>query len=825
MNFSSEEKTLILGALFHDIGKFQQRCEDIRRDHEELGASLLDELKDLFIPIFNGDEKSFAEVKNIILNHHLETKSKLTQIVRTADHLSASERIKKEEPEPGTSQWEHKLLASIFSKLRINSKNMVEPLFFNQDYFIEGNYAGLIPNVTENNAKSRKDFGYSLNTFSEFNKDLQQILIFYTRTNDFNTLINLLIVLFEKYLWCVPDFTGNKQTDISLFNHSKDVAGISHALYLAGDDNKHLNLIIGDIPGIQKYIFDITNQRPAKILRGRSIFVQILARQLATKWLRSFGLIDLNLIMLAGGKFYIIAPNYLDFESRFLTTLKNVEQELIKEFNYEIKFTAGFHRFSHEDLKNKVISFGEIVSNATKSLEENRYKLWKQVYNFSKFDESKTVFPIGFIEGENEDKMKCRVTDRPILFDKAAYLPRYAEEGDESDILVNKQVKLEHEIGRKIPKENSFFIFNQENEDRIYSLKELIKSKKHKVEKLLINARLKPLLAEKNIEYLENTTFLEVASFVSQDDKKNVIPFDMIAEKSEGAKFLTLIKGDIDNLGIIMAHGLAGIDKETDFTSISRTTTMSNQLRYFFSFYLNGFLEEYAKKNNTFIYIVFAGGDDLMLITPHSEALKLLDELNMQFEKFVCFNPELHLSYSLTNFKHGTPIRVVSEFAEDNQSNIKREFKATRNNIPDVLKNVNSFFAENDKAGTRIFDSSIKNSKINELLETIRMLERWIEPKDKNVKPKLTHGMLRNLMVLSEIMKNYREKGETKDLLWHPKLTYQVNRLLKKNGKYINNDVGEFFEKILKINKNEEEKEFEKLLYPAVCTAIYLIRN
>jgi hypothetical protein len=74
-------------------------------------------------------------------------------------------------------------------------------------------------------------------------------------------------------------------------------------------------------------------------------------------------------------------------------------------------------------------------------------------------------------------------------------------------------------------------------------------------------------------------------------------------------------------------------------------------------------------------------------------------------------------------------------------------------------------------------------------------------------------------------MKEFRNKGETKDLLWHPKLTYQVNRLLKKNGQYLNEDVGKFFDMILKINKTQEEEEFEKLLYPAVCSVIYLIRN
>lgn len=815
------EKTLILGALFHDIGKFQQRCEDIKRPHEELGGILFNELKDLLLPIFNYNEDDFLSSKTIILNHHSGKETDLVKIVKQADHLSASERIKKEEPEPGTSQWEHKLLSSVFSKVRINSKKITEPLFFNQEIFIEGKHNVLIPIVTENNAKTRKDFGYTVNIYREFKKDLEQILKFYLTSNDFDTLINLLIVLLEKYLWCVPDFTGNKYTDISLYNHTKDVAGLSHAIFLSDGEKKHLNLIVGEIPGIQKYIFDITNQRPAKILRGRSIFVQILTRQLATKCLRRFGLTDLNLIMLAGGKFYIIAPDNIEFNELFNSFYSEIEEYMAKEFNYELKFAAGFNRFNHEDLKNRTKSFGDIVFNATKSMENNRLQPWKFIFNFENYTEKNTVFSSGFIEAENEEKLKCRVTEKPILLNRAKLLQKFE---DDDEIIVDKQVKIEHEIGRKIPKENNFFLLNTSDDEKVFSLKELIKTKNQKEEKLLINARLSPLLEAKNIEYLQNTTFLEVASFVSTNEKEQILPFDEIADKGKGAKYLTLIKGDVDNLGIIMAHGLAGDDKENDFTSISRTTTMSNQLKYFFSYYLNGFLKEYSENNNTFVYTVFAGGDDLMLIAPQSEALQLLSELNNQFNKFICHNPEIHISFSLTNFKHNTPIRIVSEFAEENQSKVKNYFKVKANNIEDLFNNENSFYNENDKSGTILFDTVIKNSKIEILLNYINLIQKWVEPINDE-KQKISQGMLRNLMVLSEIMRNYREKGETKDLLWHPKLTYQVNRLLKKNDIYIYNDVGEFFDKILKINKNIEEEEFEKLIYPAVCSTIYLTRN
>ncbi len=73
--------------------------------------------------------------------------------------------------------------------------------------------------------------------------------------------------------------------------------------------------------------------------------------------------------------------------------------------------------------------------------------------------------------------------------------------------------------------------------------------------------------------------------------------FGKLAKQGEDVNYLTMIKGDIDNLGLLMALGLDR-DKNS-LSAISRTTTMSNHLKYFFSFYLNEFLRE--KHPNTFI--------------------------------------------------------------------------------------------------------------------------------------------------------------------------------------------------------------------------------
>ena len=189
----------------------------------------------------------------------------------------------------------------------------------------------------------------------------------------------------------------------------------------------------------------------------------------------------------------------------------------------------------------------------------------------------------------------------------------------------------------------------------------------------------------------------------------------------------------------------------------------------------------------------------------------------------MCNNPEVHISYSLTNFKHNTPVRIVADMAEENQKEIK---KLKAENIIEKLDDENKdiFHAENDKAGTLLFNTKIKNELYEKALNYRKDLIKW-ESDENN---KVTQGVLRNLLYFSKIMRDFKNNGDTRLLMWHPKLTYMINRLLKsKEGEYHNKEVETFFENALKINKRENLQSIilEQVLYPVICEAIYGTRN
>lgn len=849
---TEQEKILLLGALFHDIGKFVQRCTDKSKSHPAKGVDLVEEFKNEFIKIL-GNENTFKTFKQIIQSHHNPI-NELASICKEADRVSASERVDKEENEEGGTDWNNNFLCSLFSKIRLNSVQDLPPRYFKHQQLTKENYNALIPEYDQDDTRAIQH-KYSSGDLAEFKTQLKIILNFYRDNSDFNTLINLLLVLFEKWLWCVPDFTGSPKTDISLYNHLKDVAGLSHAIYLSEKGEKNLNLVIGDIPGIQSYIFDVIHKKPAKILRGRSIFVQVLARNFATKFLDHFHLTECSVVMLAGGKFYIVAPNNSEFEEGYKKAVSEIEEYLYENFRYELGFVAGYEKFNWEDLRNKKITFGEIIDKATENLNSNKSKQFGSKF-FSNEREtylSRFILEDKYIEPKDGDSnnIKCRVTDKPIRIGRE----REIYDGDDT-LIVDRQVKLEYEIGDDITDSDLFLVLGENKLDisRVYSIETIPKNLWNN--KILINPLLDVLLRQENVEkgFLRNTLFLEVANYCSyaydeKEKRKVVMPFDTMVEQNDGAQYLTLIKGDIDNLGLIMAYGLTrdknevtDEDEEKDLTAMSRTTTLSNHLKYFFSFFLNGFLrewesnkqkelEETEKKNNPSVleddlkklknenrvYTVFAGGDDLMLICPHSSSLNLLNEFNNVFNEFVVHNPEVHISYSLTNFKHHTPIRIVANIAEDNQDKSKKRFKC-KVILKDLLNDPECFYDKNDKAGTLLFDTVVKNRKHIDIIEERERLVSWVMDRENPV----SMGTIRNLFQISEIIKAYEENNDTSKLMWHPMLTYYLNRNIKGKAKP---EVERYFEKILSVYKDEEAKQMQEILYPVLCETIYKLRK
>ena len=120
-----------------------------------------------------------------------------------------------------------------------------------------------------------------------------------------------------------------------------------------------------------------------------------------------------------------------------------------------------------------------------------------------------------------------------------------------------------------------------------------------------------------------------------------------------GAEALSVLKGDIDNLGLIFQKGL-------ERPTFARMASLSRQINAFFTVWL-----PWVCRNefpNT--YTVFAGGDDFFMIGPWLSIIRLASRMRQEFARYVANNPDIHFSVGLSMTKPGLPIRHLGNLAE-----------------------------------------------------------------------------------------------------------------------------------------------------------------
>lgn len=811
-----EEKTILLGALFHDIGKFGHCClKSTLKSHTEIGFELLQNLKESILPLLDSSELAFNELCDLVVDHH-NHKNQLY----LADKISSGSGIDDELLTEKTFSAKQSLLSSVFSSVRLTSQKDVTPHFYNQIPMDNKPDESLSPVVKD----ISKIIQYNQDTYDRFQKDLKIILSTTASTIDFPSVFALILNLFENYLWCLPNYTDGELQDVSLYNHLRDTAGFAHAIHRtkerSGGKNE-LVLIVGDLPGIQKYIFNVLNKKPAKILRGRSIFVQVITRVFAGIFLKNFNLTEASMIMNAGGKFYILVPGTKDFEEVYKKTIEEIDNLLSANFFYDLNFASGYTIFDFQRLADGEFGFGKVIDDASYHLLNGRNRMFESEF-FTDFKQNKFVLEAEYIvpekAEEGTDSVKCEVTNKPIRNGRRGKI-----QDEDDSYRVDLQVQNEFKIGNIIPKKplvcsikkrGSNFTLNEaveldifNDEDSAYKV--IINPSTGKIIELL-----KKFSPDEIIRLFDKTSYIGVANYASMSEKsgahKSVMSFEEMVDTCEGAHLLTLIKGDVDNLGLIMSAGLDQVNP------VSRTTTMSNQLKYFFSTNLNTLLDDKCGSGDKRAYTVYAGGDDLLLVTTQSYSLDLLKEINDKFNQFVCHNPEIHISYSMTNFNHSTPIMLVAGFGEESQNRIKKVFKNP--NLSNYIDE-NSFLKSNDKSGVMIFDTAVKNSDLAFVIEHETKLKKWVEDDH------LSMGSLRYLFSLAQILTEL-DRNDFRHLMWHPRLNYHITKNIKKKGLYPNSEMESFYTKILSLSNNSiEQSKLKRLLMPIVSRTIYSLRK
>ncbi|MEK6590066.1 MAG: hypothetical protein AABZ11_05245, partial [Nitrospinota bacterium] len=273
--------------------------------------------------------------------------------------------------------------------------------------------------------------------------------------------------------------------------------------------------------------------------------------------------------------------------------------------------------------------------------------------------------------------------------------------------------------------------------------------------------------------FIGNTASIAKEPFSLDDDsededknvkKGNVLSFEIIAEASIGDKRIGVLKMDVDYLGLIFAIGLED-EKNPKRKSISRIAALSRSLDMFFAGYLNKICDdvfdewkndennkwEHKDKVDQIFYIVYSGGDDLLIVGPWSEMPKLARKINDEFKAYTCNNPDINISAGIFLCKSKYPISLAAKAGGE-------QLEASKDN---GRKSITLF------GDTVEWISSDYNLGMDKLLSFGEQLNSYISNKD--LPRGFVHGLLRK----------HKQYNGGQDPNFIPAVIYQLVRNIK----------------------------------------------
>ncbi len=370
-------------------------------------------------------------------------------------------------------------------------------------------------------------------------------------------------------------------------------------------------LIMGDISGIQDFLFDIPSSGggQARMLRARSIRLQMLADCAALKMLLRLGLSRESLLLCAAGKFVIKSPDGLGDKVR--AAALDIEDLVLRTY-------AGRLRFAYSVASNGTVAMQ--YDEAFRSLRWQKLRPFAPVLASGKWDVGRLCLreaPVRAAEAEAD-----REFGRQIVTHRFIYL---CESGPEA--------------GRGAANLLGF----------------------------------SPIFSDTATPPVEARAFYTLQGFktvgaaggliefpcparhVPSTDSGEPLEFSQIANRAAGADYLAVLKADADNLGAAVGNRLRNAN------DLDGLKELSVRLHNFFARSLNDDLNSPRWQH---IYCIFAGGDDLLLAGPWDAMLAFASALNTKF--CAAFKADgLTLSAGISICKARRPIRSAVQEADE----------------------------------------------------------------------------------------------------------------------------------------------------------------
>ena len=629
-----QERLLIAaGALLHDIGKFELRTLTEKERNSLLSQVGRDEkAKDQEIAFIYqlADQASSKERSLHVKDEKFKELNYLRSIFQNISLFSGKEH---------KDEYAYDLEPLSSSREKIFPK----PLKKLEESSIEEKYRKLLKNFEEEFKK------VNFKNFTE--KELVRLYF-----------------LCYKYFWCIPASTYDKgqgnshYPDISLFDHARVASAIGASLYteenLQNLKNSQFILVRGDISGIQKFLYSLSNLKHiAKRLRGRSAFLALLPELIAIYVLHRLNYPFSNLLFASGGHFELLIGYEKDVEEKLNNLEKEVESVLLKNFYGSLGLVLAYTKISLPEFQ----TYPEIIKKL-----------------FEKIDlKKKRKFAVALKEEKGFEALLNKDYENPsetYIVCPSCRLAIVEEKEAEEEDNVCRWCKIFAEVGGIIPK-SRFVVFSEKKPSDLKGFHLEGIGGIYFAEKDLGRGEGGLVFLMNDTDFLDKGAdgFKFLAISVPREkqessQREEIMSFEVLCEQAEGDKKLSFARADVDNLGLIFRKGLG------DEYSISRVATLSRSLDLFFSGYLNKLFEKEPFKQT--IYTLYAGGDDLFIIGPWDKIMQALLKIKKDFSEYTCQNETFDISSGVFTGRHDYPMRFAGELAgkaEDKAKEKKRE--------------------------------------------------------------------------------------------------------------------------------------------------------
>ncbi|MGF6907606.1 type III-A CRISPR-associated protein Cas10/Csm1 [Fusobacterium sp. PH5-44] len=775
VNIKDNREKIALGSLIQDVGKILIKSNKYLQEIDKNGNFLM--LSSWFVKFLVekeiiGKDEEFINIIECAEKNKNSTVGKLISIIEQGSKCA---NLSVEDVKMNNEDIRRiKSLESIFSTIDIDKKDKCgnREKLPDKKYYKLGSFSydeKIFP--TEVTGNLEKEFDKLID---EFLADIGRI-----KTDEFDVLYINVLDCIKKYFWCIPaDNSENLNnisiydsirvkmaTSISLYNYILEKYGTLENIPLEeiknAQDKDYFLLIGGDISGIQKYIYALeSTDKAAKRLRARSFFIKILSDIGANKIVKELGVTIGNIIISSGGKFYILAQNteksvdilekinaeingvlYNEYLGELFLNLqwinangKSLSKEFANKYNeLNDKLDAGKNqKFAKEILKSSIIE-NELYGTGKKvglckicrkhlvqvneSSGEGECNICKKNVKFGTALPS--ISKVAFYNGTIDKKygveqielfgITCCLYKNKAEIEGTPFLVYYYEKRDE---ILEERTKCYFQdfYGGYTP------LYTKEDVDKIYK-------------------DYKNIISEEKIE------------------ENNVKSFEHIA-KETASHNLGILKGDVDNLGLIFSMGM----EKNGGTSIGKISTLSRLMDGFFSYWLPKELEKEQKELGS-NYVVYSGGDDFMIVGPWDKLIKeTAGKINKKFVKYVGENTHITLTCGISITKASDPIYFSSRLASDAE---------------EIGKNAG-------KDGVVVFGRYVPWSQYDRVMKLADFIEKHLEKDkgDNNDNVGYSQGFIYRLLRYTTMAESYQKTGNSKYLKYISDFTYDIGRNL-----------------------------------------------